>query len=78
MEEEQKDNFIDEVYIIKDKDEENKNKLKEMESKEQKDKKNGKKIIDDYVGPVPKNIKKKLDPLNPCSLTPPKIINLLL
>ena len=42
MEEEQKDNFIDEVYIIKE--EENKNKLKEEENNGQKDKKKGKKI----------------------------------
>ena len=77
MEEEQKDNFIDEVYIIKDKDEENKNKLKEMESKEQKDKKNGKKIIDDYVGPVPKNIKKKLDPAAQQAINTNNLLNLL-
>ena len=82
--EENKENIQKEEknLIIKEKEKEINNEAKsngnkDGENKEDKNKSSEKKIIEEYIGPIQKNIKKKLDPIAQKTLNTNTLLNLL-
>jgi len=82
--EENKENIQKEEknLIIKEKEKEINNEAKsngnkDGENKEDKNKSSEKKIIEEYIGPIQKNIKKKLDPIVQKTLNTNTLLNLL-